>query len=51
MARRDLFLLLDTCFRERRDEIRNDLERECRVEGGYRLLQDEVLLAVDRKTA
>ena len=43
-----LFLLLDARFRERRSEIRDYLERECKTEGGYRLVQDEVLLAVNK---
>lgn len=43
-----LFLLLDARFRERRSEIRDYLERECTVQGGYRLIQEEVLLAVGK---
>lgn len=49
--------LFSSCCTEKQDElvrlgeIRDYLERECKVEGGYRLVQDEVLLAVGRKTA
>ncbi len=43
-----LFLLLDTEFNSKRDEIRRYLETRHRIEGGYRIKQDEILLAVKK---
>ncbi len=41
-----LFLLLDHRFRERTDEIEEYLETHHKVNHGYRILQDDILLAV-----
>ncbi len=46
-----LFLLLDARLRERREEIRAYMENRHKVPGGYRLVQDEVLLAVAKPVA
>ena len=44
-----LFLLLDPAFKEHRSELAEYFEAHHRVEGGYRLVQDEILLAVKKK--
>ena len=41
-----LFLLLDRKFREKADAIKHYLETHHKVENGYRIFQDEILLAV-----
>jgi len=41
-----LFLLLDRKFREKTDEIKDYLEAHHKADNGYRILQDEILLAV-----
>lgn len=43
-----LFLLIDRRFRTRKPAIRAYLEAHHRVEGGYRLRQDDVLLAIGK---
>jgi SAM-dependent methyltransferase len=45
-----LFLLLDLRYKEREREIRRYFRQRHKVPGGYRLIQDEILLTV-RKTA
>lgn len=41
-----LFLLLDRKFREKTDEIKEYLETHHKVDHGYRILQDDILLVV-----
>ncbi|MGM0610806.1 MAG: class I SAM-dependent methyltransferase [Thermodesulfobacteriota bacterium] len=43
-----LFLLIDSRFRRKREEIRDYFEKNHSVPGGYRLRQDVILLAVKK---
>jgi SAM-dependent methyltransferase len=44
-----LFLLLDRRYRERKEEIERYFLERHRVDGGYRITQDEILLTIKRE--
>jgi len=44
-----LFLLLDRKYRGRKDEIGKYFEEQHKVDGGYRMTQDEILLTIKRE--
>jgi len=44
-----LFLLLDRKYRERKEEIERYFLERHRVDGGYRITQDEILLTIKRE--
>lgn len=48
MVRIGLFLLIDRKFKEHEERIRDYIESRHRVAGGYRMIQDEILLAVKK---
>lgn len=43
-----LFLLLDSGFADRKDDIRRHFEARHKTDGGYRILQDDILLTLKK---
>jgi len=48
MVKIGLFLLIDRRFKEHEERIRSYIESRHRVAGGYRMVQDEILLAIKK---
>jgi hypothetical protein len=44
-----LFLLLDRRCKRHKEDIKKYFEEQHRIDGGYRIVQDEILLTIKRE--